>query len=137
MNSKRRKPTTSKSTNPKAGAARSKLSLKARRAKVQDLNKDEDVETARKHREERSGVAGIYDFDECADCDDENVDCDNAVAPSQDTVNNRKCTTKSKETKTKEKKPAKAKAKSTHTTGRGRLTRATTAVTEETRTRDR
>ena len=137
VNSKRRKPATSKSTNPNAGAARSKLSLKARRAKVQDLNKDEDVETARKHREERSGVAGIYDFDECADCDDENVDCDNAVAPSQDTVNNRKYTTKSKETKTKEKKPAKAKAKSTHTTGRGRLTRATTAVTEETRTRDR
>ena len=137
VNSKRRKPTTSKSTNPKAAAARSKLSLKTRRAKTQDLNKDEDVETARKHKEERSGVAGIYDFDECADCDDDNIDCDNGVVPSQNTVNNKKCTTKSKEVKTKEKKPAKPKAKSTRTTGRGRLIRATTAVTEETRTRDR
>ena len=137
VKSKRRKPTTSKSTNPKAAAARSKLSLKARRTEAQDLNTDEDVETARKHREEQSGVTGVYDFDECADCDGENVDCDNGVVPSQNTVNNKNCTTKSKEAKTKEKKPAKAKAKSTRTTGRGRLTRATTAVTEETRTRDR
>ena len=135
VNSKRRKPS-SKSSNPKTTAARSKLSLKARRAKVQDLNKDEDVETARKHKEERSSVTGIYDFDECADCD-ENVDCDNRVAPSQNSVNNKNCTSKSKDDKTKEKKPAMGRVKSTRTTGRGRLTRATTAVTEETRTRDR
>ena len=135
VNSKRRKPS-SKSSNPKVTAARSKLSLKARRAKVQDLNKDEDVETARKHKEERSGVAGIYGFDECADCN-ENVDCDNGSAPSQNTVSNKNCKSNSKDSKTKEKKPARTRAKSTRATGRGRLTRATTAVTEETRTRDR
>ena len=92
MNSKRRKPTTSKSTNPKASAARSKLSLKARRTKVQDLNKDEDVETARKNTEKNEVAPRVF------------TTLMNALMamlrmstmttewlPSQNTVNNKKC----------------------------------------------
>ena len=137
VNSRRRK-TASKSTNPRASAARSKLSLKSRRAgKGQNTGKEDDVEIVRRQQAgERAGATDIFDFDECSECEnkEEIVDCDEQHNAAQ---KKRNSITKSKETKTKEKKPAKTKAKTSRSAGGGRLTRATTAVTEETRTRDR
>ena len=64
---RRRKPVAA-TTNPKVIAARSKLSLKSRRTRVQAEDKGEDIENVRRHTDEQ-GKNDIYDFDECADYD--------------------------------------------------------------------
>ena len=135
IKSKNRKPGRA-STNPKAFAARSKLSLKARRNRIQTEDNNEDVENVRKQTEEQNDI-NIYDFDECAGCtkDEESV-----YPSSQNKVNNskhRKSKADSETNQSNEKKPVKTQRKPSRGTGRGRLTRATTAVTEEIRTRDR